>query len=85
MALTAPDWLTRHDGTVKLGSDGLTWYVLLGDKPLYALVPRPADDEYTTLVKQTNNGKILATTKPAPTAEAALQAGLEELRKALGW
>ena len=46
MVLTAPDWLKRHDGDVKLCSDGTTWYVVFGGKPLYGLMPRPIGNRF---------------------------------------
>jgi hypothetical protein len=85
MTLTTPEWLTRHDGTVKLGSDGSTWYVLLAGKPQYALLPRPVGDKFGCQIKQTNNGTTVTGTAKATGREDALQEGLEDLRKALGW
>jgi hypothetical protein len=85
MNLTAPEWLTRHGGSIKLGSDGHTWFVLLGAKPQYALVPRPVGDKFGCYIKQTNNGKAIDTNTAGPNVEEALKGGLEDLRKALGW
>jgi hypothetical protein len=85
MTLTAPDWLTRHDGSIKLGSDGTTWYVLLGSQPQYALMPRPIGNHFGCHIKQTNNGRIVATTGALPGHEEALKEGLDQLRKVLGW
>jgi hypothetical protein len=85
MTLTAPEWLTRHDGNVKLGSDGTTWYVLLGGKPQYALTPRPVGDKFGCHITQTNNGTPVADTTKPSSRDEALKEGLEDLRKALGW
>jgi hypothetical protein len=85
MNLTAPEWLTRHGGSIKLGTDGQTWFVVLGAKPQYALVPRPVGDKFGCYIKQTNSGKPIDTTTTAPSCDEALKGGLEDLRKALGW
>lgn len=85
MAVTAPDWLTRHEGSLKLGPDGRTWYVLMGTEPQYALVPRPVAEKYGCYVKQTNNGKLIDSHSTGTTIDEALRGGLEDLRKALGW
>jgi hypothetical protein len=85
MNLTAPDWLTRHGGSVKLGSDGQTWYVVLGAKPQYALVPRPVGDKFGCYITQTNSGKPIDTALTGCNPEEAVKSGLEDLRKALGW
>ena len=49
------------------------------------LVLTPADGKFTCYVSQTNNGKRLDAGSVHPTPEAALAAGLEELRQKLGW
>jgi hypothetical protein len=85
MTLTAPEWLARHDGGVKLGSDGTTWYVWLGGKAQYALILTPVGDRFGCRIKQTNNGQFVAATAKPTGQEEALKQGLEELRKALGW
>jgi hypothetical protein len=85
MALTAPEWLTRRGGGVQYASDKRTWFVLFSDQPQYALVPVPVGGQFGCAIRQTNTGKTVESTSKAPTAEAALQAGLEDLRKVLGW
>ena len=39
--MTVPDWLTQRGGNLKLGSDGRTWYVLIGLQPQYSIVAVP--------------------------------------------
>jgi hypothetical protein len=85
MSLTVPDWLTRHDGNLKVGSDGKTWYVWLAGKPQYSIVPRPVGAAFGCYITQTNNGQPIATTATAAAAEGALKGSLEDLRKVLGW
>lgn len=85
MTLTAPEWLTRRGASLLAGSDGQTWFVLFGDRPQYSLAPVPVGGRFGCSVRQAVNGKSVASPSPAPTTEAAMQAGLEELRKALGW
>jgi hypothetical protein len=85
MNVTAPEWLTRHGCRMELASDGHTWFVLLGTKPQYALVPRPVGDKFGCWITQTNNGKPVDTSATAASPQDALKSGLEDLRKALGW
>jgi hypothetical protein len=83
--MTPPDWLTKHGGTLKLSSDGRTWYVLFAGQPQYALDVVPAAGKFTCRVKQTNNGQRLDKAAPVATTTEALAGGLEELRQTLGW
>jgi hypothetical protein len=85
MPVTAPEWLTRRDGGLKLASDGHTWYVLLGGEPQYALVERPVHGKFGCYIKQINSGKPLECNSTAATPTEAVTAGLEDLRMALGW
>jgi hypothetical protein len=85
MALDAPEWLTRHGGALKPGSDDCTCYVMLDSQPLYAVVPLPVAGKFGCTVIQTNNGKRIEATSTAPSAEEALRLGLEALRQTLGW
>jgi hypothetical protein len=85
MALTAPAWLTQHGGSLQPGSDRRTWFVLFAGQPQYALVPVPVTGQFGCAVRQTINGRRIDSSRRAATPEAALQAGLEDLRQALGW
>ena len=85
MALTAPDWLTRHGGTVHRCSDGQSWAVMIDDQPQYLLRAIPVAGKFGCLVEQTVNGKRLESTTVYPSANDALRGGLEDLRKILGW
>jgi hypothetical protein len=85
MPVTTPDWLTRHDGGLRLNPDGHTWSVLIGGEPLYRLTPDPVKGKLACLVTQTNNGKLLAEATAANSPDDAIGAALEELRKLLGW
>jgi hypothetical protein len=83
--MTPPDWLTQHGGTLKLGSDGGTWFVISGGKPHYALNVVPVTGRFGCQVKQTINGHRLDGATSYASAAEALGGGLEDLRKALGW
>jgi hypothetical protein len=85
MALTAPDWLTRHGGTLKASKDFVSWTVYLNGEPQYAVVPVPAAGKHSCRVVQTINGKRLDNGETFATLEEAGRGGLEALRKALGW
>lgn len=83
--MTAPEWLSKRGGALRLASDGRTWYVLLSGEPQYSLVPYPVEGKCGATVKQTNNGRMIESKSVAVTADDAIKAGLEDLRKALGW
>jgi hypothetical protein len=83
--MQAPDWLTQHGASLKLGSDRKTWYVLFGPKPQYALLPLPAENRFECCTRQTINGELIPSTALYASSEEALRGGLDELRKYLGW
>jgi len=85
MALTAPQWLTKHGCGLRPNPDGVSWSVLFGNEPQYVLIPLPAAGKYACKVTQTINGKHLGSGAVYSSAEDALRGGLEDLRKALGW
>ena len=84
MPLTAPDWLTRRGGTLRLHPDGSSW-VMIDDRPLYMLRAIPVQNKFGSLVEETVNGKRLESKTVYTTAEEALRGGLGDLRKSLGW
>jgi hypothetical protein len=85
MAVTAPDWLTKHGGELRPGAGDRAWMVLLSGEPLYVVAAVPAEGRETCKVTQANNGKRLDSGATYPTIEDAVRGGLEDLRKALGW
>jgi hypothetical protein len=85
MPVTTPDWLTRHDGSLRPNPDGHTWSVVIGGEPLYRLTPDPVKGKFACQVTLTNNGKLLAEAGPYPSRDEAVQAALESLRQVLGW
>jgi len=85
MSLSSPQWLVEHGGSLKLGSDGVTWFVLLGEQPDYSLRPLPTAGKIGCAIRQTINGRTIASVKTFPTQEEAIQNGFEDLRKDLGW
>jgi hypothetical protein len=85
MAVTVPEWLTRHGGTLGQGSDGRTWFALIDGEPQYRLVPVPAGGKHSCQVTQTINGRRLDRGGVYASVDEALAGGLEDLRKALGW
>ena len=85
MTTTVPEWLSRRGGDVELASDGKTRFVRLDGRPIYTVVPRPVADKFGSFIMQTNSGRPIQSLSTAADPEAALAAGLEDLRKALGW
>jgi len=85
MAVTAPDWLARHGGELRPSQDGHSWLVIFAGQVQYALFPVPAGGKFGCRITQTINGKRQDLPTPASTLEEAVRAGLEELRKSLGW
>jgi hypothetical protein len=83
--ITAPDWLSLRGGQIRAGVSANTWLILLSSMQEYAAVVTPAAGKFTCAVTQRNNGKRLDKGTVYPTAEAALQGGLDELKQALGW
>ncbi len=86
MALPAvPEWLKQREGSLKPGLRENVVLVMLANQPQYRIEARPAGGSYACVVAQSNNGKRLDGGAAFPSAEAAFQGGLEDLRKALGW
>jgi hypothetical protein len=85
MTISPPAWLTQRRGALKLSSDGHTWFVLLDGKPQYELVVTPTQGKFGATVKQTINGRRVISKDVFPTAEEALQGGLKDLARDLGY
>ncbi len=85
MAVTTPDWLTRHAGELRASIDGRSWLVYLDGGPQYLLMAVPAGGQFACRVSQTVNGRRLDGKGTYPTVEDAARGGLEDLRQALGW
>jgi hypothetical protein len=85
MTVTTPDWLTQRDVRLQASKDGGSWLVYLCHEPQYLLQAVPVKGQFGCRVTQTINGRRLDGGATYATIEAALQGGLEELRRALGW
>ncbi|HEY1375313.1 MAG TPA: hypothetical protein VGF55_00880 [Gemmataceae bacterium] len=83
--MTTPDWLTRHESSLRQAPDGHTWLVYFDGAPHYKLKPAPAAGRHTCAIEQTENGKRIDKGETYPTADDALRGGLEGLRSHLGW
>ena len=83
--MTAPDWLIQRGGALKLGSDGQIWYAVFDGRPEYSLVATPVAGKFGCAIRQTINGNRIESQATAATKDDAIKAGLEDLRKALGW
>jgi hypothetical protein len=83
--MTAPDWLTRHDGSLNRAPDGRTWIAFVGGAPLYKVAPAPAKGRFECMILQAENGKRIDKGQTYASADEAVRGGLEELRAHLGW
>ena len=83
--MTAPDWLTQRGGSLKLGSDGKTWFVLFAGQPNCSLEAMPVVGKFGCTIRQTINGQRIASPGTFANADEAIKGGLDDLRKALGW
>jgi hypothetical protein len=83
--MTTPDWLTQRGGSINLGSDGKTWFVLFSGQPNYSLCAVPVAGKFGCTIRQTINGQRIECAATFATQDEAIGGGLEELRKALGW
>jgi len=85
MTVTTPDWLTRRGVHLQESKGGLSWLVYINKEPQYLLMALPVKGQYGCRITQTINGRRLDGGATYPSVEAALQGGLDELRKTLGW
>jgi hypothetical protein len=85
MTATVPDWLKARGAELRPSKDGHTWTVCFAGLPQYLLEPLPSRGKFNCRLTQTVNGRRLDGTGLYPTREEALQGGLDDLRKALGW
>ena len=83
--MTAPDWLAQRNGSLKLGSDGTTLYVLIAGQPNYSLVAVPVAGKFGCVIRQTVNGRRIESQGTFASQDDAIRGGLDDLRKALGW
>jgi len=82
---TAPDWLTKRDGSLKPGLREYIALVVISDRPEYRLEVRPAAGKFACVVSYTNNGKLIDGQESQPTVDAAWADGLARLKNRLGW
>jgi hypothetical protein len=85
MTVTTPAWLSQHEGELRPNRDGQSCTVYIGNQPQYVLIPVPAKGQYACRVSMTINGRRLDSPSTYATTADAIQGGLEDLRKALGW
>jgi hypothetical protein len=85
MPLTTPPWLAQRGGELRLGKDGRSASVYFAGQLQYVLLPVPAKGQHACRITETINGRRLESGKTYPTAEQALQGGLDDLREKLGW
>lgn len=84
MAVPVPDWLTKRGCSLRTGPDGASFVCFAGE-PQYRLKPVPAGGRFGCEIEQTINSRRLDGKEIYPSADEAVQGGLEDLRKKLGW
>ena len=84
MAVQVPEWLTRRGSSLREGRDG-SWYLFVDGEPQYRLKSFPAAGKFACEVEQTINSHRFDGKDTYATADQAVQGGLDELRKKLGW
>jgi len=85
MSLSTPEWLSKHGGEIQPAASGTGCMIFFDHQPQYFVLPRPAAGKFGCEVTQTINGKRLEGGDTYVTAQEAVNGGLEDLRKALGW
>jgi hypothetical protein len=85
MAVTAPEWLAKRGGEVRRYTAGPGWVVVFRGEPQYRLHAVPAEGKFGCQVVQTINSKRFDVDKAYATEDEAVNAGLDQVRKVLGW
>jgi hypothetical protein len=85
MPITTPDWLTKHNGELRLSNDQRYWVVYLSKEPQYLIHSLPVGGKHGVEVEQSINGRRLESKQTYASDEEAVKGGLEDLRKKLGW
>ena len=85
MNVQVPEWLAQRSGSLRPAIDGRSVLVFFANEPQYEVTPVPVAGKHGSIVKQTINGRVIPTQGTFATSEEAIRAGLEDLRKALGW
>ena len=61
------------------------WFVVFSGQPNYSLAIVPVGGKFGCAIRQTINGRRIESPGAYGTLEEACNAGLDDLRKALGW
>jgi hypothetical protein len=83
--MTAPDWLSRREGTLQTGLSPETLFVVIAGRPDYRIDVRPAQGGYVAAITKTVNGARLDADAVSKSVPDALSAGLSHLKSKLGW
>jgi hypothetical protein len=84
-SVATPDWLAKHGGELRPSKDGRSRMVFFGGQMQYVLALDPVRGKFGCRVIQTINGRRLDSGGNYEAPDDAFRAGLEDLRKALGW
>jgi hypothetical protein len=83
--VSTPDWLSKHGGELRPSKDRQSFVVYFAGTMQYVLALDPVKGKFGCRVTQTNNGRRLDSSGSSDTPDAAINAGLDGVRKALGW
>jgi hypothetical protein len=85
MNVSLPDWLKLRNGSLRSAVEGHSQFVILDGEPQYKLTAVPVTGKHGCWIIQCVNGRPLPAQGTYATVDEALNGGLEELRKSLGW
>jgi len=85
MTAASPDWLALHHGELHPAYAADEWIIFFDGKQQYWLEIVPAQGKFGCKITQSINGAKIPNPAVCDSPNAALQAGLDVLRKSLGW
>jgi hypothetical protein len=84
-SISTPEWLSKHGGELRPSKDGQSFVVYFAGQMQYVLALDPVKGKFGCRVTQTNNGRRLDSGGSFDSPDAAINAGLDGICKALGW
>jgi hypothetical protein len=85
MSIATPEWLSKRGGELKPNVQRNAWVVYFRGEPQYRLTPVPVTGKHGCQIMQTINSKRFDLQQAYTTPEEAVSAGLDAVKKLLGW